>query len=161
MIIGITGKSCSGKNYIAKDFARKGFEVWDLDKEAQKIRREKRTQVMAAFGTTDSQELRAIVFSDPVKRKQLEDIIYPELIEKIKAYKYDLVINGATLKRAGLDKICSKIIYVDCPYEERLRRAKKRDAISEEEFAKREASQDDIDYKKNAYCCPVEVIENI
>ncbi len=160
MIIGITGKSCSGKNFVSRYFSRKGFEVWDLDREAEKIRKEKRTEVMAAFGTTDSKELSAIVFSDSEKLKQLEAIIYPELVKKIRNYKYDLVINGATLKRAGLDNLCSFIIYVDVPDEIRLKRAQKRDGISESEFNARNASQNDVDYRTVKYNCTVYPVNN-
>lgn len=159
MLIGLTGKSCSGKNYVSDYFSRKGFEVWDLDREAAKIRKQKHKEITAAFGTTDSAKLRTIVFSDSEKLETLQNIIYPALIQKIKNCKYDLVINGATLKRADLDLLCSFIIYVDAPYEIRLKRAVKRDGITEAEFAKRENAQDDVDYRKVRYACPVYPID--
>lgn len=155
MIIGITGKSCAGKNVVSQHLSRRGFEVWDLDREAEKIRKEKRREVMNVFGTTDKAELAKIVFSDPAKLKELENIIYPELVKKIKACKYDLVINGATLKRANLDELCSFIIYVDASYETRLKRAIERDKVTEAEFAKRDAAQNDTDFRINAYSCKV------
>ena len=34
MIIGLTGKSCSGKNHVGKILQEIGLEVWDLDKMA-------------------------------------------------------------------------------------------------------------------------------
>lgn len=155
MIIGITGKSCSGKNYISQYLTRKGFEVWDLDRVAEKIRKEKRSEVLSVFGTVDKKEIAKIVFSDSSKLKELENIIYPELIKKIKTFKYDLAINGATIKRAGLDELCSFIIYVDASYETRLKRAIERDKITEAEFAKREAAQSDTDFRTNDYKCKV------
>lgn len=160
MLIGVTGKSCSGKNHICRKLASKGFEVWDLDREAEKIRKEKSDLVMAAFGTTDTIELRAIVFNNPQKRTELENIIYPVLTEKIKNFKYDLVINGATLHRSGLDGLCDFIIYVDASYEIRLERAKKRDSIDEIAFEAREKSQDDVDFRMVKYQCPVYILDN-
>lgn len=160
MLIGLTGKSCSGKNIVSKYFSRKGFEVWDLDREAEKIRKEKRSEVLAVFGTTDSKKLASIVFSDSEKLKKLEQIIYPQLVSKIKEFKYDLVINGATLKHAGLDSLCSLIIYVDVSYETRLKRACERDGISEAEFSLRDAAQSDVDFRKVKYDCPVYPVDN-
>ncbi len=160
MLIGLTGKSCSGKNIVSKYFSRKGFEVWDLDREAEKIRKEKRSEIMAAFGTTDSKKIASIVFSDSEKLKKLEQIIYPQLIFKIKEFKYDLVINGATLKHAGLDSLCTLIIYVDASYETRLKRARERDGITEEEFSLRESAQRDVDFREVKYDCPVYPVDN-
>lgn len=160
MIIGLAGKSCSGKNYVGTLLSHKGFQVMDLDVECAKIRRECRDDLLSVFGTYDSGELASIVFSDPEKLKQLEQIIYPRLKEVILECKYDLVINGATLHRSGLDEICSYIIYIDAPYDVRLKRALNRDKISEKDFRKRDSSQNDIDYRSVNYRCPVYVIDN-
>ena len=160
MIIGLTGKSCSGKNYVGILLKRKGFEVLDLDREASAIRKEKSEEVGRALGTTDARIIRDLVFEDPAKLKALEDIIYPVLVDRIKALKKDVIINGATIYRAGLDKICSFVIYVDAPYNERLERAKNRDRITEEQFLKREQSQKDVDYRSVEYRCPVHVLLN-
>lgn len=160
MLIGVTGKSCSGKNHVCRTLSSKGFEVWDLDREAEKIRKEQSSEILEKFGTTDKAELAAIVFSNPEKRQELENIIYPRLIQKIKDYKYDLVINGATLYRSKLDELCSFIIYVDASFETRLDRAKKRDNVTEEAFAKRDSAGSDIDYRDVDYRCNVYVLNN-
>ena len=144
MVIGLTGKICSGKNHIGRLLSSRGFEVWDLDREAEKIRRAKRTDIFNTFGTTDSGELAQKVFNNPGALKQLEDIIYPELKEKIKAYPFDLVINGALLNRAGFDSLCSFIIFVDAPYEIRKDRALNQRHLSEEEFERRNTAQEDV-----------------
>lgn len=160
MIIGLTGKSCSGKNVVEQMLSRRGFTVMDLDKECAAIRRRCQTLIMQTFNTQDPKEIAQIVFSDPQKRKQLEDILYPRLKEQILSSKYDLVINGATLYRSGFDSLCSYIIYVDAPYEVRCKRALKRDKISQEAFANREQAQADIDYRTVQYRCPVFVLDN-
>lgn len=160
MIIGLTGKSCSGKNYIGTLLNRKGFEVWDLDREAEKIRKEQSDKIYKLFNTNDKKKIANIVFADSNKLKQLEDIIYPVLTEKILNAKNDIVINGATLYRSALDKLCSFIIYVDAPFETRFERAYLRDHISKEDFQKREDSQNDVDYRIVNYRCPVFVVDN-
>lgn len=158
MVIGLTGKICSGKNHIGRLLSSRGFEVWDLDREAEKIRRAKRTDIFNTFGTTDSGELAQKVFNNPGALKQLEDIIYPELKEKIKAYPFDLVINGALLNRAGFDSLCSFIIFVDAPYEIRKDRALNQRHLSEEEFERRNTAQEDVN--PASYSCPVRTIQN-
>ncbi len=158
-IIGLSGKSCSGKNYVGKHIAGKGFEVWDLDRKAEEIREEKRDEIIKAFGTEDRREIGKIVFSNPEKRKALENIIYPELEKRIKDHDGILVINGATIHRAGMDKLCSFLIYTDAPYEVRLFRAMMRDGVSAEEFKLRDQAQADVDPKDNAYRCPVYIFD--
>ena len=158
MVIGLTGKICSGKNHIGRLLACRGFEVWDLDREAEKIRRAKRTDIFNAFGTTDSGELAQKVFNNPKALKQLEDIIYPELKQKIKDYPFDLVINGALLNREGFDYLCSFIIFVDAPYEIRKDRALNQRHLSEGEFERRNKVQEDVN--PASYSCPVRVIQN-
>lgn len=161
MLIGITGKSCSGKNYVASILQRRGFTVWDLDKEAEKIRKRHSKEIKAIFGTCDKKIIADIIFSDKSKRNALENIIYPSLVEKIRSYNYDLIINGATLKRAGLDNICDFIIYVDAPFTLRQKRAILRDNISPIQFEQRENNQCDIAPTDIKYNCPVFTVTNV
>lgn len=158
MVIGLTGKICSGKNFIGRLLQARGFEVWDLDREAEKIRKAKRAEIFNAFGTTDSEELSQKVFNNPKALKQLENIIYPDLKEKIKTYPFDLVINGALLNRSGFDSLCSFIIFVDAPYELRKQRALNQRHLSEQEFERRNRSQEDVN--PASYSCPVRIIRN-
>lgn len=160
MRIGLTGRICCGKNYIGRLLTLRGFEVWDLDRVATKIRNNMRTEVMNLLGTTDSKEIASIVFNNPEKLHALENLIYPELKKKIEEYPYDLVLNGALLHRSGFDKLCDFVIYVDAPAEERKRRSEAYRGITEEEFLRRDKAQEDVDPSKTQYNCPVAVIEN-
>ena len=158
MIIGLTGKICSGKNYIAELLARRGFEVWDLDRKASEIRNRKSKEIKALFGTADKKAVSDLVFSDVQKLGALENLIYPDLRKKIQAFPFDLVINGALLNRGGFDKLCSFIIYVDAPEQERQRRAANRNFPDSEDFLRRNALQADV--VPSAYSCPVFVLQN-
>ena len=160
MLVGLTGRICCGKNYIGRLLTLRGFEVWDLDRVAEKIRNSMRTEVMALLGTTDSREIASIVFSNPQKLAALENLIYPELKKQIESYPYDLVINGALLRRSGFDRLCDFVIYVDTPVEERKRRAQAYRGLSDEEFAGRDSAQADVDPGVSNYECPVVVLEN-
>ena len=151
MLIGLVGKSCSGKNYVGTMLERMGFEVLDLD-------------VLGHEGLSANADAIESV-DDPSLRKALEDILYPWMERRILEHEAlrggsVLVLNGALLHRAGIDRLCKAVIYVDAPYEVRLKRAFERDGISEEAFQKREAAQEDVDFRDNAYRCPVFVVEN-
>lgn len=165
MIIGLVGKSCSGKNVVGDLLEKNGILVWDLDKMCHDGLEENAEAVAKAFGSTSRKEIGKIVFSDPSKRAELEAILYPYLERKILAWKDSnpgkvLVINGALLYRAGFHRLCDAIIYVDASYEIRLSRARERDNISDEAFLLREKSQADVDYRDVDYEVPVHVISN-
>jgi len=166
MVIGLTGKSCSGKNEAGSILARAGLEVWDLDVMAHFGLEENRDAVMAAFGPDISRPaIGRIVFGNPEKRKELEDILYPWLRKKITAWKDAnpdgvLVINGALLHRAGFHLLCDAVIYVDAPFEVRLQRALQRDGMTEDQFLLREKSQADVDYRVVDYGVPLHLILN-
>jgi len=167
MVIGLTGKSCSGKNEAGNILAQAGLEVWDLDRIAHRGLEENREAVEAVFGPDISRPaIGRIVFRDPEKRRQLEGILYPWLGKKISAWKDEnpdgvLVINGALLHRAGFHLLCDCIIYVDAPFNVRLERALQRDGVTEEQFRLREDSQDDVDFRVVDYKVPVHVILNV
>lgn len=176
MLIGLVGKSCSGKNYVGSLLEEMGLEVLDLDAlghegldvNAGSIESVFGRGVLSEEGGTMHVSRKALskkVFDDPSKRKALEDILYPWMERRIIEHEAlcggsVLVLNGALLHRAGMDRLCKAVIYVDAPYEVRLKRAFGRDGVSEEVFQKRESAQGDVDFRSNVYGCPVFVVEN-
>ena len=174
MVIGLTGKSCSGKNEAGSILARAGLEVWDLDEIAHDGLEVNADAIGALFGAkavrrergkviVDRKVISDVVFSDPSMRTKLEGILYPWLEAKAVKWANDnpndvLVLNGALLYRAGFNKICDDVIYVEASFETRLKRAIKRDGVTEEQFKKREASQEDVDYKVVDYGVPVYLV---
>lgn len=164
MTIGLTGKSCSGKNYVAKFLEQDGIEVLDLDTMCHSLYETEKDRLIECFNTTDRSAIASQVFGDSEKLNRLQDILYPALIEQIKARQKDnkgiIVINGALLHRAQIDAICDAIIYVDASFETRQNRAFKRNATSEDDFRRRENAQSDVDFRSVSYRCPVFVINN-
>ncbi len=176
MIVGLVGKSCSGKNYVGLILQREGLLVWDTDEMCHDGLYENLDAVVKAFGPevvsiVDGQTIVSrkaigkVVFSDPGKRTELEGILYPWLKGKVIRWKAEnpkgvLILNGALLYRGGFHLLCDSIIYVDAPYEVRRDRAMERDGITEEQFRLREASQSDVDYRVVDYVVPMHVILN-
>lgn len=174
MVIGLVGKSCSGKNEVGKVLQKLGLEVWDLDEIAHDGLEVNANAIEALFGAkavrrekgkviVDRKVISDVVFSDPSMRTKLEGILYPWLEAKAVKWAKDnpnevLVLNGALLYRAGFNKICDSVIYVEASFGTRLKRAIKRDGVTEEQFKKREASQEDVDYKVVDYGVPVYLV---
>lgn len=176
MLIGIAGKSCCGKNYVSQIIQDMGFEVWDLDLLSHEALDANITKIEEVFGKgviylengdfhVSRKALSKIVFQNAFMRQELENIVYPWITEKILFHEKNfpekvLFLNGALLHRSKIDNLCNAVIYVNAPYEVRLKRALLRDAIEETVFECRENSQRDVDFRENAYRCPVFVIEN-
>ena len=156
MVVGLVGKSCSGKNRVGSILNGLGLEVWDLDVMAHDGLEANAKAIEGLFGpeavrwekgkpVISRQAIGKVVFSDPQKRKALEDIIYPWLkvlvTDWVKSHADGvLVLNGALLYRSGFCRLCDHIIYVDASFNVRCRRAIERDGITEEAFRLREES---------------------
>ncbi len=176
MVIGLTGKSCSGKNYVGEILASKGLEVWDTDKMCHDGLNDNIRAIVSEFGEevirhsggkeeVSRPALGKIVFSDPARRKALEDILYPWLGKKVEEWITDnphgvLVLNGALLYRSGFCSLCNCVIYVDASYDVRLKRAMERDSLDEKTFLLREKSQQDVDFRDVRYPVPLYVVSN-
>lgn len=155
MIIGLTGGIGSGKSTIAQELAKRGFAVYDCDREAKRIIAENEEVQQAiidllgeeAFQQPTTNDQRLIyntsyvaqrVFEDPDLLAALNNIVHPAVKEDLTT-KWSNSVNGLTsnsetvivesaiLFEAGLDAICDKIIVVEAPEEVRLARTIARD----------------------------------
>ena len=152
MIIGLTGKSCAGKDEVASILSSFGYYVIDEDKLGHEALRANRDSLISEFGEgilsygeVDMKKLGSIVFSDPLKLKKLEAISHPWMINETKRLAREaekkgliVVINAAILARLSLDKISDAIIFVDAPFSIRAKRAELRNGTKIEDFRKRE-----------------------
>ena len=172
MVIGLTGKSCSGKNYVGQVLEGIGLEVWDTDRMCHDGLNENIRAIVSEFGEGVVQgeivsrpALGKVVFADPERRKALENILYPWLRKKVEEWIEGnpdgiLVLNGALLYRAGFCDLCECVIYVDASYETRLRRAMERDGLEEKAFMLREMSQQDVDFRDVTYPVTLYIVSN-
>lgn len=111
-MIGITGGIASGKSTVAKRLRELGASVLDADQIAKEVV-EPQTQgwekvkvkfpeVIQANGEIDRRRLGQIIFSDPLKRQILEDIIHPLVKESLEE-------QGVAAKKMGL------IVFAEVP----------------------------------------------
>ena len=154
--IGLTGNIASGKSEIEKILRKKGFFVVDLEVVSHDLLENSeiiKSKILKEFQTLNRSEIGKIVFSDNKKRKILDDIFHPEL----KKYLLDLFkkdyeiifISGALLYEAGFDCLFDKIIFIDSPFEIRLKRLIKRNNLDENEALKRLNAQN-VSFKPKA-----------
>jgi dephospho-CoA kinase len=157
MLIGLTGLSCAGKNYIGSLLEADGYPLFDLDKIGHEALNNKKDIVAAVFGaavitdsgSVDRRALGKIVFNDAEQRCALEKIIHPEvdqlLAQRLKE-KYDkpVVLNAALLHKSRYFTELSALIMVRAPYLARLFRGMRRDHLPLHAVVRRMASQKDF-----------------
>ena len=157
MIIGLTGKSCSGKDYVSRMFGD-DFVVIDEDTLGHVALDSNKEKLVAAFGESiitdgrvDRKKLGPIVFSDKAKLEKLNSISHPWMVsETLRLCRIAesegkiAVINAAILEKMGFVPYCNEVVLVSSPYSERLKRALLRDKITPEAFEKRDENQKDI-----------------
>ena len=167
-LIGLTGKTGSGKSTVSAFFKEKGAFVIDGDIVARDILITEPSilsEIKNAFGENtvingelNRKELARLAFSTPENTKKLNGIFHPPInrqIEKLanEAFqKYDIVIvDAAAIIESGFIKKCDLSVTVTAPFNIRLERIIKRDALTKEEALRRmNAQKDDAFYEKNA-----------
>ncbi len=169
-VIGIAGGIASGKSSIADGFRKLGVEILDADRIAHEVLREadvKRTltdrwgkTILDDRGEINRSAVARIVFASPPDGPRelafLEQIVHPRighrLRDRLDGYAASgakaVVLDAAVMFKAGWDKYCDQIVFVDAPREVRLQRARKR-GWSDENFAAREEAQESMEEKRS------------
>jgi dephospho-CoA kinase len=171
MIIGLTGKYCSGKNSVAEILEARGFHVIDVDRIGHLALREKSEAVGRVFGSTvletdgsvNRRALGKIVFRSRRQRVRLEKILHPWMSQTVREVvhekgKTSIVINAAVLFRMGLHTLCDTVLIIRAPIYVRLKRARKRDSLPLIEILKRLLFQGKVNFKLPNV--DIEIIEN-
>jgi dephospho-CoA kinase len=157
-LVGLTGGIGSGKSAVAAAFAARGADVLDADDVAHAISRRGELghrAVVDALGEsflTDSGELdraalRRRAFDDATFRRDLEQLLHPliaaRLDEAIAGLRgpYGLLVVPLLLERGGLRKRVARILVVDCPEQEQVRRVQLRSGITADEVRRIMATQ--------------------
>lgn len=137
--IAIVGNIASGKSCVEKILIDKGFAVYDTDKIAHEIL-EKSDEARKTFpqavvnGNIDRKILADIVFNNIEKKKTLENIIHPQVIDFIKQLtETPVFVSVPQLFEANMETLFDKIIFVSAPKEIRLKRLMQRNNLTKDE----------------------------
>jgi len=166
--VGLTGSIAVGKSYVCDCFRELGCHVLDADKSAREvvepgtqglvqIVREFGSSVLQLSGELDRKKLAGIVFADEEKRKLLNSIIHPFVIDVqdrwIQACEEAdpdgiAIVDAALMIEAGSYRRFDKIIVVWCEPAIQLIRLMGRDHLSEQDAKARIDAQVSQEEKK-------------
>ena len=166
-LIGLAGGIGSGKSFVAKALQDEGCGVVDSDMLAHEVlgRPETGRQLAAwwgagmldAQGQADRREIGRRVFNDPAALAQLNGLVHPAVHALRMGQTTALAQNSAIraivwdtplLFETGLNQECDAVIYVKCPYDQRLSRVSARRGWTSEQLEKREKLQISLDKKE-------------
>ncbi len=173
MIVGLTGKYCSGKNMAARVFADRGWDELDIDKFGHDALIDKSEEVIKIFGSgilsadgdIDRKKLGAIVFRSRKKLLKLESIIHPAMVDRCRIYieknnSRNILINAAILHHMGLNSLCNSILWIESSLVLRFRRALKRDKLPLTQIIRRIFRQHKLDAKYWREDVDIHIIRN-
>jgi len=178
MIIGLVGGVASGKSRVAALLAAHGAKVLDVDRLGHQVLTEAEVikvlsqrwgeEILAADGSVDRSRVARRVFAPepigPPELEFLENVTHPRIAARIAAqvdaWRKEcptnvVVLDAALLLKAGWDRWCDHVVYVDAPVEQRRDRAAAR-GWSEREFATREAAQGSLELKRQRATCVID-----
>lgn len=159
LVIGLTGGIGSGKTTVAGEFSRLGVPVIDTDRLARELvapGQPALREIAARFGplalhddgSLDRTYLRTRIFSDSTDKQALEAILHPRIWERVRewlatiASPYCIVVIPL-LVETGYAELIDRILVVDAPEKERLKRVAARDSLSHNVVAGIMAAQAD------------------
>ena len=147
--VGLTGGIASGKTTVASLFAERGAKVLDTDVIAREVVEPGRPALAALVNALGSgildrdgrlarAELRRLLFADAATRREVETILHPAILAELELQArrapgpYQVFVIPL-LVESGLGRIVHRVLVVDCPEEEQVRRLMARDGASREE----------------------------
>ncbi len=167
MIIGLTGSIASGKSTVAKMLQELDLKIVDADLVARVVVEpgtETLNNIVEVFGEgillenggLNRSKLGEIIFHDPGKRKQLNDIIHPAIRKEMLRQRDEWLDNGEKhvvmdiplLFESGLEHFVEKILVVSVNEDTQLIRLMERNQLTEEEAKARITSQLPISVKE-------------
>ena len=157
-VVGLTGGIGSGKSAAADEFARLGATIVDTDAIAHELTAPGGAAIPAlrglfgpdyfdASGAMDRAKVRAMVFADPVAKKNLEALLHPMIRAESErriaasAGPYVVYVVPLLIESGNYRERVQRVAVVDCPEELQLQRVRHRSRLAEDEVRRIIASQ--------------------
>ena len=160
--LGLTGGIGSGKSTVAAMLAQAGAAIMDADAIARSLTQagglampailaEFGEKLITAEGAMDREAMRALVFSNPQSKRQLEAIVHPLVAQGLQTqtqaaldagkaclvFDVPLLVESGERWRRQVDWVC----VVDCPTETQIQRVMARNALPRPEIERILAQQ--------------------
>jgi dephospho-CoA kinase len=155
LIVGLTGGIGSGKTTVSNLFSALGVPIIDTDvisreivaphqPALEKIRHAFGDDVFTNAGDLDRRALRQIIFTQPEKRRKLEEILHPliknEVMRKIQHYEAEenslyCIVVVPLLIESGWTDLVNRVLVVDVTEKTQIQRATPRDGVSSEQLS--------------------------
>lgn len=163
--IALIGGIGSGKSAVANnvktlrsvkviDADQIGHEILNFPEVQHKIRAQFGTAVFNPQGEIVRSNLAKLVFGAEKQHqeslKKLEEIVHPEIHRRLEqeillarsAGQVDaILVDAAVILEAGWKELCDQIVFIECPFEQRLNRVTQNRGWSSAELTKREKHQ--------------------
>ncbi|MBP5661659.1 MAG: dephospho-CoA kinase [Clostridia bacterium] len=157
MLIGLTGGIAAGKSAVSSFLKEQHIAVIDTDEIARRLTQPgnageealKRVFPARFFpqNTLDRQKLARYCFSSLARTDKLNRTLHPliqdEVTRRLAQMQEEpfVVLDVPLLFEAGWDKLCDRVIVVECDRETRIARAMARDGLTRREVEARMARQ--------------------
>lgn len=159
LVVGLTGGVGSGKSTVAGLFSTLGVPVLDADQLTRELVRpgEPALAAIAAHfgpdclqtdGTLDRAWMRRKIFSDPDSKQRLEDILHPAVRQRMQDWVSEIrapycILVIPLLLETGQTDLVDRVLVVDIPEKEQLKRVAARDSLSHNAVSSIMATQAD------------------
>ncbi|NLF73571.1 MAG: dephospho-CoA kinase [Candidatus Anammoximicrobium sp.] len=169
ILIGILGGVASGKSAVSNRLKMLGAVVLDADRAGHEVLREPEVKealrrrwgdaVFDAAGEVDRRKVAGIVFAETCRGREelafLEQLTHPRIERRLRGQLEELSLRGVrvavldapVMLKAGWDRMCDGLVFVDTPRHVRLARARQR-GWTEAVLAAREAAQEPLETKR-------------
>lgn len=153
--IAIVGNIASGKSTVESVLRKKGYKVFDSDIIAHEVLDDLSEKILEAFkdydvsenGKISRQKLGALVFDDKNLKEKLENIVHPEIKDRLKKIfeenkleKY-IFVSIPLLFEVGWRNLFDKILFIYTEDKIRLNRLMQRNNFTKDEALARIKSQ--------------------
>lgn len=155
LVVGLTGGIGSGKSSFCAAFSLLGVPIIDADIIAHDLSQPYSTanttvkklfgeQSLRADGTLNREWIRSAIFNDDVKKKQLEAIFHPLILQALKLHikqlenscAYCIIAVPLLFEQKSFHELTQFSIAIDCTENEQITRVMHRSSLSETQVRK-------------------------
>lgn len=165
---GLTGGIASGKTTVARMFEALGAKIIDADRIGHELLSAPRPayqevvqrfgkEILDPSGEIDRRRLGAVVFANPGKLRELNQILHPRIIDRVAELTCEhhsqdsrtvILVDAALIFEAGIGGRFRKVIMAWCRPEQQIERLTAKGGLSREEAEQRIHAQKPVEEKR-------------